>query len=74
MALFGIMKELSLYFQAMREVEKFLLEKCRGREPPSEAEILALQYNDVLIEPFQINGEEGAAQISQDNAVQLLYM
>ena len=58
----------------MREVEEFLIEKCRGRELPTDEEIEALRLHGELITPYRIRNEEGAAQISQDNAVQLIYM
>lgn len=58
----------------MKEVEKLLIEKSRGRELPTEEEIEELRSDDELIPPFRISDEEGAAKISQDNAIQILYM
>ena len=54
-------------------MEKFLVEKCRGRELPTDEEI-SESRSEEIIKRFKVSDEEGAASISMDNAVNLLFM
>ena len=54
-------------------MEDFLIKKSRGRELPTEEEIEEYRSNEVEIEPYRIQNGEWSAQVSEDNAVQLLY-